>query len=337
MTLLYCISRACSRTCTCMAHACCCWCACSSGLPLLHLAGPGQTFLPPPPPPLPKIKNSYKTLTDRPTGISVPLATLGRPPGTPNAPRALFVFGEHCREIITTEVGLWLGRLLIDDHGNVRGWPELHAALERSGERAGAGGWAQTVQRWVDELLGSMTIQIVPIESLEGRRMVEGGAMCMRKTADTDVDLNRNWPFAWQKAVGARRCDEQGLGCFAAATIGCSLSPQLGHTCFLLATKTSLSPTPRAHTHTSQRPNSTHRAATTELAARVQRAVWWSDAPQRAPVAPAEGGDRRAPHGGLPERAQRGVGPVHALGLQAGLCAWAAGGCRCVCGGVLVL
>jgi hypothetical protein len=44
-------------------------------------------------------------------------------------------------------------------------------------------------------------LQIVPIESLEGRRLVEAGNMCMRKTADTNVDLNRNWPFAWQKAV----------------------------------------------------------------------------------------------------------------------------------------
>lgn len=49
-----------------------------------------------------------------------------------------------------------------------------------------------------------MQPQIVPIESIDGRRLVEGGSLCLRKTADTNVDLNRNWPFAWQKAVSAR-------------------------------------------------------------------------------------------------------------------------------------
>ena len=170
--------------------------------------------------------------------MTVPLATLGRrpapggaaakdgrepppPPALQQRPRVIFVFAEHCREVITSEVGLWLGRLLADANGHVRSWPELHAALERAGETlanaanggssskgsSGGGGggggatWPEVIGSWADDLLSRLTIEIVPIESLDGRRRVEGGDLCLRKTPDTGVDLNRNWPFAWQRAV----------------------------------------------------------------------------------------------------------------------------------------
>ncbi|GBF92370.1 hypothetical protein Rsub_05572 [Raphidocelis subcapitata] len=144
---------------------------------------------------------NYTLLTDSFSGTAVPLATLGRPAGAPGAPRVLFVFGEHCREVITSEVGLWLGRLLADENATVRDWPELHAALERAGEPPpppGGGGWRGAVGAWAGKLLSAMTVQIVPIESLEGRRQVEAGDLCLRRTAGSEVDLNRNWPFAWQ-------------------------------------------------------------------------------------------------------------------------------------------
>jgi hypothetical protein len=130
-----------------------------------HGAAAAAAANPKPHPPLaPTHPRSYATLSDKATGATVPLATLGRPAGSPGAPRVLFVFGEHCREVITTEVGLWLGRLLIDDHSHVRAWPELHAALERAGERPGGGGgadaWPATLHAWARELLGNMTIQV---------------------------------------------------------------------------------------------------------------------------------------------------------------------------------
>ena len=39
-------------------------------------------------------------------------------------------------------------------------------------------------------------MQIVPIENIQGRKAVEGGDMCLRKTTN-GVDLNRNWGYAW--------------------------------------------------------------------------------------------------------------------------------------------
>lgn len=41
-----------------------------------------------------------------------------------------------------------------------------------------------------------MPVQIVPIENIQGRKAVEGGDMCLRKTTN-GVDLNRNWGYAW--------------------------------------------------------------------------------------------------------------------------------------------
>lgn len=38
--------------------------------------------------------------------------------------------------------------------------------------------------------------QIIPIENIQGRKAVEGGDKCLRKTT-AGVDLNRNWEFAW--------------------------------------------------------------------------------------------------------------------------------------------
>lgn len=44
--------------------------------------------------------------------------------------------------------------------------------------------------------------QIVPIENIQGRKAVEGGDLCLRKTTN-GVDLNRNWGYAWAQ-VSAR-------------------------------------------------------------------------------------------------------------------------------------
>lgn len=122
----------------------------------------------------PSPARSYSSLTDKATGVTVPLATLGRrlgaakAPGAAPPPRVVFVFGEHCREVITSEVGLWLGRLLADEHSHVRQWPELHEALERAGEAPAGGGadgsssaaWPMTVDAWASELLEQLSIQV---------------------------------------------------------------------------------------------------------------------------------------------------------------------------------
>ena len=47
-------------------------------------------------------------------------------------------------------------------------------------------------------------LQIVPVENIQGRKAVEQGNLCLRKTSG-GVDLNRNWPVAWQQEVCSDR------------------------------------------------------------------------------------------------------------------------------------
>jgi hypothetical protein len=46
-----------------------------------------------------------------------------------------------------------------------------------------------------------IALQMLPVENMDGRTAFEGGDLCRRKTAASNVDLNRNWPFAWQRLV----------------------------------------------------------------------------------------------------------------------------------------
>ena len=45
-------------------------------------------------------------------------------------------------------------------------------------------------------------LQILPIENIEGRKAVEKGNSCLRKTF-SGVDLNRNWATEWRKEVSS--------------------------------------------------------------------------------------------------------------------------------------
>lgn len=128
-------------------------------------------------------------------------------------PAVLFVFGEHAREVITPEVGLWLTRLLLDGNSTIYSWPELSAALDRA-EVDAAGhsttnstsstsssmakppgnqqkvDWPAVVRGWVGGILAAVEVVIVPIEAMDSRRLVEAGQLCVRKTS-SNVDLNR--------------------------------------------------------------------------------------------------------------------------------------------------
>ena len=46
-------------------------------------------------------------------------------------------------------------------------------------------------------------VQIVPIENIEGRKAVEEGDTCLRRTF-SGVDLNRNWGTEWKQQVVCR-------------------------------------------------------------------------------------------------------------------------------------
>ena len=55
----------------------------------------------------------------------------------------------------------------------------------------------------VHTLILPVTVQIVPVENIAGRKAVEGGDTCLRRTF-SGVDLNRNWGTEWKQKVPCR-------------------------------------------------------------------------------------------------------------------------------------
>jgi hypothetical protein len=153
----------------------------------------------------------------------------------------LLVGGEHARELITSEIVFWLGKLLAGIDDELMDWAAIQSATASAWKR----GWAKgTFREWADDLLKHVLfkvpcsaqpsaaasghsvrapcglgcvllvavgpccswcgdthccapwMQIIPIENIQGRKAVEGGDNCLRKTT-AGVDLNRNWEFAW--------------------------------------------------------------------------------------------------------------------------------------------
>ncbi len=111
----------------------------------------------------------------------------------------LLVFSEHAREIITSEVALWLSQLLVYESSAVSVWPELITALQ-NGTNTPPDTVAQLLRHWVQDFRQLFRIQIVPLANLAGRQQFEQGKLCLRKTPE-GVDLNRNWPLFWQPAA----------------------------------------------------------------------------------------------------------------------------------------
>ncbi|GLI67422.1 hypothetical protein VaNZ11_011618 [Volvox africanus] len=109
-------------------------------------------------------------------------------------PSVLLVFGEHAREIITCEVGLWFSRVLVGDTAEIFSWaewPEAFKPLRISPENI-----ASTVQGWIRRILDNLVVKVLPVENVDGRQAWEAGNLCLRKTSK-GVDLNRNYPFAF--------------------------------------------------------------------------------------------------------------------------------------------
>jgi len=90
--------------------------------------------------------------------------------------RVLVDFGEHARELVSSETGLRLMRLLGD----------LDEAARVTGEYAPR----------VLELLPHTVFTILPMENARGRALVEGGDLCERKNG-RGVDPNRNYVVHW--------------------------------------------------------------------------------------------------------------------------------------------
>ncbi|KAH7425532.1 hypothetical protein KP509_11G059300 [Ceratopteris richardii] len=89
--------------------------------------------------------------------------------------RILLSFGQHGRELITSEVALRLIGILMGE--------KEPAIVDNQ----------KTLM-----ILQKMIIKIIPLENYNGRKIVETGQLCERKNG-RGVDINRNWSIDWGK------------------------------------------------------------------------------------------------------------------------------------------
>ncbi|KDP36803.1 hypothetical protein JCGZ_08094 [Jatropha curcas] len=89
--------------------------------------------------------------------------------------RILLSFGQHGRELITTELALRILSILSEEQF----LPNISPAS-------------------LNSTLDKLVIKVVPMENLNGRKLVEEGDLCERRNG-RGVDLNRNWSVDWGK------------------------------------------------------------------------------------------------------------------------------------------
>ena len=87
--------------------------------------------------------------------------------------RAMILFGEHARELISPETALQMARDLC--------------------------GKNEATRELAKKVLENNVITMIPIANPMGRKAVEGGAFCQRVN-ENGVDLNRNWDAHWESA-----------------------------------------------------------------------------------------------------------------------------------------
>ncbi|KAL3139931.1 hypothetical protein ABBQ38_004221 [Trebouxia sp. C0009 RCD-2024] len=136
---------------------------------------------------------------DHNSDLSLPLITVTDfKQGEAGKEVILLIAGEHARELITSEIVYWLYQVLIGKDAEFLSWPAATAFhTQRKQMRPGVG----TLQDWVQDLLEKVVFKIVPVENIAGRKAVEEGDTCLRRTF-SGVDLNRNWGTEWkQKAL----------------------------------------------------------------------------------------------------------------------------------------
>ncbi|KAL6317740.1 hypothetical protein AAG906_030494 [Vitis piasezkii] len=89
--------------------------------------------------------------------------------------RILLSFGQHGRELITSELALRVLSVLSEEQFLPNMDPiSLNSTLDK------------------------LVIKVVPMENLNGRKLVETGELCERRNG-RGVDLNRNWSVDWGK------------------------------------------------------------------------------------------------------------------------------------------
>ncbi|WOG99819.1 hypothetical protein DCAR_0519175 [Daucus carota subsp. sativus] len=89
--------------------------------------------------------------------------------------RILISFGQHARELITTELALRVISILSEEQF----LPKMDQVL-------------------LNRTLEKLVIKVIPMENVNGRKLVEDGDLCERRNG-RGVDLNRNWSVDWGK------------------------------------------------------------------------------------------------------------------------------------------
>ncbi|KAL3505486.1 hypothetical protein ACH5RR_035327 [Cinchona calisaya] len=89
--------------------------------------------------------------------------------------RILLSFGQHGRELITSELALRILSILSEE--------EFLPNTDRGS---------------LNNTLDRLVIKVVPMENFNGRKLVEAGEFCERRNG-RGVDLNRNWSVDWGK------------------------------------------------------------------------------------------------------------------------------------------
>ncbi|KAL3603220.1 hypothetical protein D5086_004079 [Populus alba] len=89
--------------------------------------------------------------------------------------RILLSFGQHGRELITTELAFRILSVLSEEQF----LPDVDASS-------------------LNNTLDKLIVKVVPMENLNGRKIVEEGDLCERRNG-RGVDLNRNWSVDWGK------------------------------------------------------------------------------------------------------------------------------------------
>eukprot|EP00746_Dinoflagellata_sp_MGD_P016691 gnl/MRDRNA2_/MRDRNA2_137850_c0_seq1.p1 gnl/MRDRNA2_/MRDRNA2_137850_c0~~gnl/MRDRNA2_/MRDRNA2_137850_c0_seq1.p1 ORF type:complete len:520 (+),score=107.95 gnl/MRDRNA2_/MRDRNA2_137850_c0_seq1:103-1662(+) len=102
----------------------------------------------------------------RSSSVTVDVVYITAKGSGPSKPNAVFVFGEHARELVSSESGLHFVQSLC--------------------------GVGSTSSDKVQKALGLMDFIIIPNANPKGRSLVESGSFCKR-TNENGVDLNRNW------------------------------------------------------------------------------------------------------------------------------------------------
>lgn len=116
----------------------------------------------------------------------------------PKRNRLALMFGEHGRELVTTELAVHLLKALCGRAGN------SSAALVEGASTAGGAHTRRgtdvttALQQRAESALADTEFLIMPNVDENGRQRAESGEPCLSRDNANHVDLNRNWDYKWK-------------------------------------------------------------------------------------------------------------------------------------------